>query len=85
MARNSEHWERWNHYQNTGEWLPTQKQKNTAAAATRAKAEAQSSQINYAGINPNVSSELARSILNWHEENPDNAAYDNDGNPIEHD
>ena len=85
MSRNSEHWERWNHYQRTGEWLPTQKQKDTAAAATRAKAEAQNSQLESAGVNRNVSATMARDILNWDKENPDNAAYDNDGNPVEHD
>lgn len=36
MARNSEHWERWNHYQTTGEWLPTQKQKDAARDRARA-------------------------------------------------
>lgn len=85
MARNSEHWERWNHYQRTGEWLPTQKQKDAAAAATRAKSEAQNAQLESAGINRNVSASLARDILNWDKENPDNAAYNNDGNPTYYD
>ncbi len=83
MPRDSEHWERWNHYQKTGEWLPTQKQKDAAAAKARQSAEAQNSQLDSMGINRNISAAMARDILNWHVDNPDNAAYDNDGNPIE--
>lgn len=84
MARSREDWQRHAEFQRTGKWSPTQKQ----VAATEAKKRQDrinfASQRSAAGINSNVSSELAKEILHWHEDNPDNAAYDNDGNPVEH-
>jgi hypothetical protein len=84
MPRDREYWQRHEEYQRTGVWPPTQKQVAAADAPKRQQRVNISSQRAAAGINPNVSAELAREILDWHKNNPDAASYDNDGNPVEH-
>jgi hypothetical protein len=85
MARDREYWQRHEEFQRTGVWPKTQKQKNEAEAQIRNKRLAHESQRAAAGISPNLSSVQANEILNWHKNNPDNAAFDNNGNPVEHD
>ena len=84
MPKDREYWQRHEEYQRTGVWPPTQKQIREREAQSRQNKVNDASQRSAAGISPLLSGTQAREILDWHKENPDNASYDNDGNPINH-
>jgi hypothetical protein len=85
MGKSPEDWERHEFFQKNGYWPKTSKQKKAEALEAHKAFSLRLALRASAGIPDTASPARAREILTWHDKYPDNAAYDNDGNPVQHD